>query len=134
MKNSKISVRTLQYERLLLKKRDEINRGLRNHRLVDALAIEDPFDGIEHRNVDLHRFAADADVMSDIRSALDRIADGSFGVCVECGERIPARRLQVLPWARCCVSCQAELERRARDDGEELMPHASVTRSARAAA
>ena len=110
-----IPSRILRLQTLLLHKQDEITRGLRNHRLVNALAATDPFDGVEQRDIDLLRFAADSDVLSEIRSALDRISDGTFGVCEDCGERIPAKRLEVLPWARYCVSCQESLENRARE-------------------
>ena len=110
-----IPSRILRLQTLLLHKQDEITRGLRNHRLVNALAVAEPFDGVEQRDIDLLRFAADSDVLSEIRSALDRISDGTFGVCEDCGERIPAKRLEALPWARYCVSCQERLENRARE-------------------
>lgn len=46
-----------------------------------------------------------------IGEALQRIKDGDYGVCQQCGEEIPARRLDVAPWARHCVRCQ-DLEER----------------------
>ena len=45
-----------------------------------------------------------------IKAALKRIADGSFGVCVGCGEKIQDQRLQALPWTQFCLRCQGELE------------------------
>jgi|SRR5580693_2316863 DnaK suppressor protein len=45
-----------------------------------------------------------------IEAALKRIADGSFGVCVGCGEKIQDQRLQALPWTQFCLRCQGELE------------------------
>lgn len=41
--------------------------------------------------------------------ALSRIADGSYGECQECGEKISVKRLEAVPWARHCIQCQ-ELE------------------------
>lgn len=46
--------------------------------------------------------------------ALDRLAEGEYGVCEECGEPINPRRLDVIPEATTCVRCQDRLERRAR--------------------
>jgi DnaK suppressor protein len=46
-----------------------------------------------------------------IDAALQRIADGSFGVCLSCGDDIPLRRLQALPWTQFCLRCQEEIER-----------------------
>lgn len=46
-----------------------------------------------------------------IRSTLDRIEDGSFGSCLTCGDAIPAKRLEALPWAARCARCAASAER-----------------------
>ena len=43
---------------------------------------------------------------AEIRCALDRIAEGSFGRCLECDEPIPEKRLNAVPWAAYCVKCQ----------------------------
>ncbi len=45
-----------------------------------------------------------------IESALSRIDQGTFGVCALCGEDIPARRLEALPWTEHCLRCQEVLE------------------------
>lgn len=45
-----------------------------------------------------------------IEAALRRITDGSFGVCVACGDDIQDRRLRALPWTQFCLRCQEELE------------------------
>jgi DnaK suppressor protein len=104
----------------MLHKQDEITRCLRNHRLVDTLAATEPFDGVEPHDVDLLRFATDTDVLIEIRSALNRIHEGTFGVCENCGGRIQAKRLEALPWARYCVSCQESLEKKGHADAHEL--------------
>jgi len=41
-----------------------------------------------------------------IEEALDRIAEGEFGECVNCGEDISAKRLEAIPWAPYCIKCQ----------------------------
>jgi DnaK suppressor protein len=43
--------------------------------------------------------------------ALDRLRDGEYGVCVECGESIAPARLRALPEVQTCVRCQDRLER-----------------------
>ncbi|HKW92929.1 MAG TPA: TraR/DksA family transcriptional regulator [Methylomirabilota bacterium] len=47
-----------------------------------------------------------------LAGALDRLRDGSYGICVECGEAIGWARLRVIPEATTCVRCQARLEPR----------------------
>jgi DnaK suppressor protein len=49
-------------------------------------------------------------VLGLIEAALKRIADGSFGKCVGCGNEIQDQRLQALPWTQFCLRCQGELE------------------------
>lgn len=41
----------------------------------------------------------------DIVDALDKIDEGTYGICEECGEEIPVERLEVEPTARTCVAC-----------------------------
>jgi len=49
-------------------------------------------------------------VLRLIGRALKRIADGSFGKCVGCGDQIQDQRLQALPWTQLCLRCQRERE------------------------
>jgi DnaK suppressor protein len=43
--------------------------------------------------------------IEEIDAALDRIAAGTYGVCVSCGATIPAERLEFRPRAATCVAC-----------------------------
>ena len=45
--------------------------------------------------------------LDEIRTALARIATGSYGQCARCGEPIGAKRLGVLPYATLCIGCAA---------------------------
>jgi DnaK suppressor protein len=47
--------------------------------------------------------------LARVDGALRRLAErpGEFGLCEECEEEIPARRLEVMPWATRCAGCQA---------------------------
>ena len=45
-----------------------------------------------------------------VNAALGRIADGTYGVCMDCGEPINERRLVALPWAEHCIVCQLRQE------------------------
>ena len=46
-----------------------------------------------------------------VEEALARIPDGRFGLCRDCGEPIEPKRLQAVPWADRCLSCQEQAER-----------------------
>ena len=44
--------------------------------------------------------------LARVDEALARLAAGTFGTCVRCGQRIPHERLAALPWAARCIDCQ----------------------------
>jgi len=49
--------------------------------------------------------------LRDIEAARARMRDGSYGVCMECGDTIAIARLKVYPTAKRCVRCQQQRER-----------------------
>jgi DnaK suppressor protein len=79
--------------------------------------------------IDMIRMAVDRDlvvqqinqsdrVLRDVRAALEALKRGEYGVCADCEEPISTRRLEVLPWAQLCVSCQDAWERQGDESGE----------------
>lgn len=49
--------------------------------------------------------------LRDIETALQRIKDGSYGICIDCGQEIGFARLSVYPTAKRCIVCQEKHER-----------------------
>ena len=49
-------------------------------------------------------------LLADVRDALARIDNGTFGDCENCGSPIAATRLKALPFARLCIGCAEELQ------------------------
>ena len=49
-----------------------------------------------------------------IDSALSRLENGRYGVCMRCSGKIPEARLEAIPYALLCVTCQSDEERRNR--------------------
>lgn|ERR1035438_8831786 len=43
-----------------------------------------------------------------VSEALERIDNGSYGLCLQCGHPIAAKRLAALPWVELCITCQEE--------------------------
>ena len=77
--------------------------GVGNHLADDATELF-----TRERNIALRNNAQD--LMDQIDAALQRLDDGTYGKCVRCGNPIGAERLEALPYAAYCVSCQAEVE------------------------
>ena len=44
--------------------------------------------------------------VQQVRLALERIAEGNYGICLRCDREISPKRLQALPWACFCIRCQ----------------------------
>ena len=49
-------------------------------------------------------------MLKDIEDALQKIEEGSYGVCEVCGEPIGAGRLSAIPWARLCINDQRKAD------------------------
>lgn len=46
-----------------------------------------------------------------VEKALEKIKNGTYGICDRCEGKIPAKRLDAMPFARYCVACQSEIEK-----------------------
>ena len=55
------------------------------------------------------------EAIRDIDAALLRIADGSYGICIDCEEPIDVRRMEAYPTAKRCKPCQVKYEDRRRE-------------------
>lgn len=53
-------------------------------------------------------------VLGEIDAALQRLDDGTYGRCTECGNEIAPDRLEALPYAALCVACQEQEQNRSR--------------------
>jgi DnaK suppressor protein len=53
----------------------------------------------------------DRQLLAMVETALQRIREGEFGACVNCGNEINAKRLEAVPWTRYCIECQEKLEK-----------------------
>lgn len=48
--------------------------------------------------------------LAKIQASLERIEDGTYGACEECGAKIPKTRLNAIPYASLCVKCASQQE------------------------
>jgi RNA polymerase-binding transcription factor DksA len=56
----------------------------------------------------------DIDELRELNAAHRRLADGTYGICVDCGADIPVERLRAQPAAARCVACQQRHEKTYR--------------------
>ncbi len=57
------------------------------------------------------------EMITSIDEALERIEAGEYGECQECGDNIPEKRLELIPYASYCVRCKERLEREEKENG-----------------
>ncbi len=72
--------------------------------------IVDRANSAYNREFMLSISGSERQILKEIEGALDRIESGEYGVCGACEEKIPAKRLQAVPWARYCIDCQELVE------------------------
>jgi RNA polymerase-binding protein DksA len=79
-------------------------------------SVNDPGDEAEGRREDEVRAAEqqrDAVELAEIDAALERLAEGRYGECIDCGVAIPLPRLQARPSVARCIDCQQRYEKAA---------------------
>ena len=57
----------------------------------------------------LNRNSLEIKLLREVQRALRRVEEGTFGICPRCEEPISAKRLDAIPWARYCVTCQEQV-------------------------
>lgn len=70
-------------------------------------------DVIEQEQAFLHA-SQGTDYLMALEAALRRIEKGTYGICEDCGDKIPPRRLEAFLAARLCIKCQSKAERLQR--------------------
>ena len=109
------------FREILERKEAELAQVLR---MRDGLAIEtsaDQMDEIQNaseRDLAIRNVDRESTLLRDVKAALRRVRDGSFGTCIECEWAISAKRLAAVPWASRCIECQeaADRDRQERAD------------------
>lgn len=61
----------------------------------------------------------DRQFLNMVETALQRIREGTFGECVNCGNEINPKRLEAVPWTRYCIECQEKKERGLLEEAVE---------------
>ena len=103
-----------RYKEALSKKTAELSETLGNRK---PIAIEVTPEACERivqaaqRELAVVTLDRHSRLLSEVKAAIARIEDGSYGVCERCEEAITPRRLDAIPWARYCVQCQDIIDR-----------------------
>ncbi len=85
-------------------KSEEEKKGYSQHQADEGT---DTFN----RTVSLEVSSKELDLLREIDRALDKIKEGTYGICEVSGEEIPLARLEVIPYARMTVQAQQRMEK-----------------------
>ena len=112
-----------KYRTTLEAKKAEIAASLRNR---DEIAIEKTADAIDEvqlageRELAIRNLDRESVLLRQVRGALARLADGSYGTCMHCEEDISPKRLNAVPWTAFCIRCQEAADRHEFEPAESL--------------
>ena len=109
-------------EKFLLEQKREIvsNLLVSNEDFKEIVDAMDPKDLADVASDDIDRKMIEAIGSQDLRrfrmidSALTRIQQGKYGLCMKCGKEIPHERLEAIPYALMCIECKTAEEKRNR--------------------
>jgi DnaK suppressor protein len=107
------------YKKVLEKKAEEVRRSMSAQKAAQVVSrLDCPSDegdlSQQHHEewIFLNRNTIDIKHLREISDALRRIEQGTYGICMECEEPISPKRLEAVPWARYCVTCQESIAAR----------------------
>jgi DnaK suppressor protein len=109
-------------EGILKEVKEEISKYIsgENKQLVDTANDDGDWAQVDiSEDLSLQRLSAHRKLMHNIDEAILKIAEGTYGICEECGEEISEKRLLVLPTATLCIDCQEQKEQLEAFGGEE---------------
>jgi DnaK suppressor protein len=121
-----------KYKQILEQRQAELAGVLRNR---DAITIEkspDALDEVQNaaeRELAIRNLDRESNLLRNVRAALRRIDEGTFGVCVHCEEDISPKRVAAVPWTPFCIACQEQADRAEQEGNtdtlEELLVNAA---------
>ncbi|MEZ5356313.1 MAG: TraR/DksA family transcriptional regulator [Bryobacteraceae bacterium] len=114
----------LNRRRILEERLDELTSRLIPRDELQVEILPDALDQVQSNNereLSSRRLDTQSRLIRELRAALKRMDQGVYGVCEDCEEPIPSRRLDAMPFARLCIRCQehAEAQRQGDDAGFE---------------
>ena len=105
--------------------REELENSGEQHRI--AILNEEPGDvgdlslAAALADFNVARFDRHIQALRDIDAAFQRIKDGQYGICTDCGNEIGFARLQAYPTAKRCIICQEQREKQYAQEGHPKM-------------
>lgn len=105
--HSQLAKQTLESQLLEIGNRGDWRDSIAVHANAD---LTDSTQQIGERELACQSLSGNASLVRHVRAALNRIAGGTYGFCVDCEDSIAPKRLAAVPWTPRCLSCQNAFE------------------------
>jgi DnaK suppressor protein len=112
-----------EFQQILIQKQDELVQVLRVREDITIEKSADLMDEIQYaseRDLAIRNVDRGSNLLRDVRAALRRFREGSFGTCIECDSAISPKRLTALPWASRCLKCQDASDQDRQENTESF--------------
>jgi RNA polymerase-binding transcription factor DksA len=117
-------------EQLLKRQMDLARDALQEQPITFSTHMADAGTDTYDRDLALGMLSSEQDALYQIEQAMDRIRNGSYGICELTGKPIETGRLEAIPWTRFSTRAERELELRGARKRAGLGPRDTVVKSA----
>ena len=124
-----INAEVKAYKNILIAKEAELVGALRNREGIEIEKSPDALDEVQRaaeRELAIRTLDRESSLLRNVRAALIRIESESYGVCLHCDEDISVKRLNAVPWAPYCITCQEQYDAH-KMEGDEVFDDMLVT-------
>ena len=119
------AIDTAHFRDVLLEERGRVVRAIATLRDEHAGSLDDEVEEVSGtpdndlaetasatlgREIDYTLGENSETVLAEIEAALERIENGTYGTCTNCGNQISVERLEAYPWASLCIDCARRAE------------------------
>ena len=108
------------FKQRLLDKEQELTAAIlrleteaRDSRVAEVGDVGDRAVSDENKSEALQEGTVEWQMLTQVREALRRIEDGTYGKCIDCGREIEPARLEAIPWTPYCLEDQEKRDRQA---------------------
>ncbi len=105
------------YKKKLQARREELMRIIARTEEEGRTADDDPTVDLADKAANSYtkeflfgQTNTDRTILQMINDALERIEEDEYGLCTNCQDEVQQKRLEAVPWARHCISCQEKQE------------------------
>ena len=115
-----MAINIKNFKQRLLDKEQELSSAIprleseaRDSRVAEVGDVGDRAVSSESKSDAFQEGTLEFQMLTEVRDALRRIEDGTYGKCIDCGREIEPARLEAIPWTAYCLEYQEKSDKQA---------------------